>query len=671
MSKELTETLAFKRWEDYKTRVLIGGNVLASLEEARNFVRGKQYAVKTNTPQPVINICKEAVDSKTAKITETKTRIRFITESNLADNNIMEEYYDFVQQAIDDREFNDRVVKKALIDGTALSITTYDKDTLNVKGKNKGGIKRSIIPLESWFFEEIWKEDIQDQKYLGYARKVSIKTARDMCESQDKETLDKICSDEMIDALGRIVESNETTDTDRVTIITMFERDKDGEVFYTVSTRFVDLIKPRYLSTTKAANDSLMELNETNDDFKNSSEDKNTLFEPPEKRKKVPTWSRYPVNVYSPEPIDNSFLGESSVTPLIQNQKVINYTYLLTTQIIQNNASPKFLVKEGALKGQKITNTPGQVLTDYSPYGYTGWGISQLSGGMGSVSNEIINFSANLVSMTRRVNGFDNLTADQMSSDVSGYAYQQYTRQMNLPLMIPQRRYWQYLKETARTDLLYFRYYIQEADFFIMKSNSEIELQETYRGMSQDLINTDENYAIGGATKEQQLPEVKPYTYKTITMENMLENWDIHVQIEEGIETSQASQGQRYEAVMQYAVNSPDMAQVYVENHPALDRSTKENFKKSFEAYKNDKIHQLEAQISEYQNVIQQQNDQLKQNQEQIAIINNRLQAQQKAFTEQNKTNVEAMNVMMNTKEQGEVKSNNARGIQGTSFDTY
>lgn len=671
MSKELTETLAFKRWEDYKTRVLIGGNVLASLEEARNFVRGKQYAVKTNAPQPVINICKEAVDSKTAKITETKTRIRFITESNLADNNIMEEYYDFVQQAIDDREFNDRVVKKALIDGTALSITTYDKDTLNVKGKNKGGIKRSIIPLESWFFEEIWKEDIQDQKYLGYARKVSIKTARDMCESQDKETLDKICSDEMIDALGRIVESNETTDTDRVTIITMFERDKDGEVFYTVSTRFVDLIKPRYLSTTKAANDSLMELNETNDDFKNSSEDKNTLFEPPETRKKVPTWSRYPVNVYSPEPIDNSFLGESSVTPLIQNQKVINYTYLLTTQIIQNNASPKFLVKEGALKGQKITNTPGQVLTDYSPYGYTGWGISQLSGGMGSVSNEIINFSANLVSMTRRVNGFDNLTADQMSSDVSGYAYQQYTRQMNLPLMIPQRRYWQYLKETARTDLLYFRYYIQEADFFIMKSNSEIELQETYRGMSQDLINTDENYAIGGATKEQQLPEVKPYTYKTITMENMLENWDIHVQIEEGIETSQASQGQRYEAVMQYAVNSPDMAQVYVENHPALDRSTKENFKKSFEAYKNDKIHQLEAQISEYQNVIQQQNDQLKQNQEQIAIINNRLQAQQKAFTEQNKTNVEAMNVMMNTKEQGEVKSNNARGIQGTSFDTY
>lgn len=669
MSKELNETLAFKRWASYKSRVLIGGKVLASLEEARNFVRGNQYKVKTNAPQPVINICKEAVDSKTAKITETKSRIRFITEKDLADNEILEEYYDFVQQAIDDREFNDRVVKKALIDGTALTITVYDKDTYNVKGKNKGGIKRSIIPLESWFFEEIWKEDIQDQKYLGYARKVSVKTARDMCEDQSKETLEKIVSDEMIDAMGRIVEPNETTDTDRVTIITMFERDDKGEVFYTVSTRFVDLYSPKYMSTKKSVE---MELNDMGDDYKNTSEDKNILFEPPSENKEKPTWSRYPINVYSPEPIDNSFLGESSVTPLIQNQKVINYTYLLTTQIIQNNASPKFLVKEGALKGQKITNTPGQVLTDYSPYGYTGWGISQLSGGMGSVSNEIINFSSALVNMTRRVNGFDNLTADQMSSDVSGYAYQQYTRQMNLPLMIPQRRYWQYLKEVARTDLLYFKYYVQEADFFIIKSDSEVEMQDSYRQMSQDLAN--KGITAGEVKQGDKLPEVKPYTYKTIKMDDFLLDWDIHVQIEEGIETSQASQGQRYESVMQYAVNSPDMAEVYVENHPALDRSTKQNFKKSFEAYKNDKIHQLEAQIAEYQSVIQQQNDQLKQNAQQVEIMNQRLQAQQKAFSDQNKTNVEAMNVMMNSgsaASQGEVKSNNARGIQGTSFDTY
>lgn len=659
---ENRETLAYRRYEGYRERVLIATNLLASLKEERDFVKGKQYAVKSSGPQPVINICREAVDSKTAKITETPVHMKFVSARGAELNQDMTDYYAIVQKEMDDREFFDRLVRRALIDGTALEVTSYDKDTYGLKGIYQGHIKREIVPLERWFFEEIWKTDIQDEKYIGYVKKISVKAARDMCESKDRSLLKLIVADEMIDANGEIAEPGSASDTDRVTIYTMFERDKDGEVFYTVSTRLVELISPKYLNVDKVVKDSFA-LDEEGNDYKDGGEDRNLLFEPVSKSGKRPGFGRYPVAAYAPEPIDGSFLGDSQVTPLIQNQKVINYTYLLTTQIIQNNASPKILVKEGALKGQKITNVPGQVLTDYTPYGYSGWGISQIAGGMGSVSNEIINFSSALVTMTRRTNGFDNLTADQMNSDVSGYAYQQYTRQMNLPLMIPQRRYWQTLREVARTDLLYFRYYVGEANYLLIRTDADIAQRESYLGMSQELVNS--GIAPGtqvGAT----LPEVQPTLTKTIGREAFGNDWEIIVDSEEGIEGGQASMGQRYEKVMQYAVNMPDLAGVFVENHPGLDRETKTNFRLSFEAYENSTIHQLRAQLEQYQSVIQQQNDQLKQASEQVSMMNQRLIAQKKAFSEQNRTNVEAMNVMM---DEGEVKSNNAKGVGGTSFD--
>lgn len=664
-TENLENTIAYDRWESYRTRILSGGNVIPTIKEAREFFDGKQYVATAQGAKPVINICKEAVDSKTAKITETPIHIRFLSSMDMSDRQRMEDYYSFVQKEIDDREFNDRAVKMALIDGTAFVVTCYDRDTYGLKGKYCGHIKRALIPIERMFFESAHKEDLQDEKYVGFIQRMSVREARSKCEKPTKDKLGRILPDDYSKYDG------EPDDSRKCTVYTMFERDSKGEVFYTVSTRYQLLCSPRYLNVEKTVKDRLGGIQYTTDadtaDYKETSEDRTLFFEELKKGSDRPGFGRYPISVYSPEPIDGSFIGKSQVTPLIQNQKVINYTYLLTTQIIQNNASPKILVKEGALKGQKITNAPGQVITDYTPMGYTGWGISQIQGGMGSVSDQMINFSTALVSMTKKVNGFDNLTADQMSSDVSGYAYQQYTRQMNLPLAIPQRRYWMYLKDNARTDLLYMRFYIGETTFLMQRN--DVEENEAYRSMSQDMVNG--GIAPGGINPGSALPKTNPVVEMKVGADLFGGDWDIVVDAEEGIEGGQASQGQRYEKVMQYAVNMPDLADAFVEGHPGLTRDVKSNFKHAFAAYKLDKLAQANAEIAQLKEVIQQQTDQLKQNSETINLMNQRLQSQQKAFVDQQKTNVQAMNVMMSSPEgEGEVKSNNAKGIQGGSFDS-
>lgn len=663
MSEKLEDTLAYERWESYGARVN-STNLIPSIQEARRFVKGDQYATYTGGAQPVINICKEATDSKVAKITETPIHIRFLSARDMSDMQRMEDFYSFVQKEIDDREFNDRVAHRALVDGTAFVVTAYDKDTYGLKGKYRGHIKRMIVPFERMFFETFRKDDIQDEKFVGYTQRLTVREAKAILEKPTK------------DRLGKIVPDNENeleSDSALVTIYTMFERDEKGEVFYTLSTRYIVLTSPRYLNVDKTMRDSLGSVVQTNDaktaDYENASEGKSLLFEAPDEKDERPGFGRYPISVYAPEPLDDSFVGASQVTPLIPNQKVINYTYLLTTQIVQNNASPKYIVKEGALKGQKITSKPGQVLTDYTPVGYTGWGISQIQGGMGTVSNEIINFSANLISMTRKVNGFDNLTADQMQSDVSGYAYQQYTRQMNLPLAVPQRRFWAYLKDNARTDLLFMRFYVRKTVFLVGVSDAENAENESYRSMSQDLVN--QGIAPGGIQAGATLPESSPVREEEIDSDLFGSDWDIVIDSEEGVEGGQAAQGQRYEKVMQYAVNMPDLADAFVESHPGLTRDTKQTFKHAFATYKLDKLAQANATIAQLKQVIQEQNDQLKANADQMQMVNSRMQAQQRAFSEQQKTNVQAMNVMMSGNEgEGQVKSNNAKGIQGSSFDS-
>ena len=153
-----------------------------------------------------------------------------------------------------------------------------------------------------------------------------------------------------------------------------------------------------------------------------------------EYRKAKSKFYRYPVAVFRPYPIEGSILGESAVSLIIANQKIINYTFLLILLIMQSHAMPKILTKPSALNGQTYDNSPNQILTDYTPITeYNGWGITRLSSG-DAVNSNLIEIGSSMLKLTRNINGFDDLVSN-VTNDTSGYAY-------HLPQPLSLRKTW-------------------------------------------------------------------------------------------------------------------------------------------------------------------------------------------------------------------------------------
>lgn len=676
MSEKCKETLAYERWARYRDYTLIRSQLKDMVDQSRAFYMGKQYSGKADGPQPVVNICAQAVNTISAKLTETPVHVNLRSSTDGASNMDMTEFYEFQKTAIGDSEFTERCTQVALIDGTCIAFTAYDEDTYGVKGKYRGYIKRHRVPVERCFFETIKVDDVQDVKYLGYAEDMSVREAKRLYQGKDKKALDLVIANDCTNADGTIDFDRINNDSDRVTVVTMFSRDDEGEVFWTVSTRYVELIPPHYLSTDKTKamlGEELHRPEETTRDYEKTSEGKYMEFTPPKlanDEDKRPDFGRYPVSVYAPYPVEGTFLGQSLVQQLMPNQKTINYGYVMTTRIIQSNSAPKILVKEGALKGQVISNKPGQVLVDYTPYGYNSWGITNMQGAMGSVNNEILNFSRTLMADTRQVNGFDSLTADTMGANTSGYAYQQLTRQMNLPLQIPQKRLWSFIGDLAKTDMLYFRFYVGECRFLVDNLSGYNERQEAQYGMAQSMLNS--GYGAEGFKQGDTLPQPTETEEKTMTNLQFRSDWDIVIETEEGVAGSQATEGQHWEQMAQYLIAGnmdASMAKSFVACHPALSLKTKTNFKMWIEAYEQSQLAQVKAENDQLKQMIEQQNNTLADYAQQIEYINMRANAQQKAFNDQNKTNQAMVQMFADqAKTEGEVKSNNSRGIEGTLF---
>ncbi|MBQ7308353.1 MAG: hypothetical protein IJW82_07500, partial [Clostridia bacterium] len=101
---------------------------------------------------------------------------------------------------------------------------------------------------------------------------------------------------------------------------------------------------------------------------------------------------------------NKSIYGRGEVENLIPNQKAINFNLGMQILSAQDEAMGITVVKEDALRGQRITNEPGQVLTDYSKSG-NGISFPQRQ----RMTSSSINLASSLAEMTRNVIGSGEL----------------------------------------------------------------------------------------------------------------------------------------------------------------------------------------------------------------------------------------------------------------------
>ena len=138
----------------------------------------------------------------------------------------------------------------------------------------------------------------------------------------------------------------------------------------------------------------------------------------------------------------------------------------------------KYVVTEDALKGQEITNAPGQVLTDYSK---TGGGIKKLEGS--NISGTPLQLINTLTDLTRVVTGSTEvMTGEAISANMSGAAIAQLQSQAQQPIESLRDRFWKVKEKQGKVLEQFFKLYYENKDFVYQKQtkirNAEGQIEE-------------------------------------------------------------------------------------------------------------------------------------------------------------------------------------------------
>lgn len=670
--QEAKTTTVFNEWEHYYNNFFVTSEYANNYKTYRDFVKGEQYSDTKNEIKPVFNIVGEAVNKIVAKILGTPYHVSFVSDNEDNLDNI-DLFYEHQMNAIKNKQIQAMVVKEAVTTGVGVSITAWDEDTLGSESLFKGFLKKQVLYFEDCFFSNPYNQDLQDNAYVGYKQVLEVVSAKSLIhgytDKEKKAIEEQIVPDDYYQNYGNY-EKMDVNELERksCTVFTKFFR-QDSEVYYTLSTKYVDLFKkPLALNPRK----NFKEKEEGEEEI---DANKNLVFSRPSKQthdnftKEKSKFSLYPMQIYTPVPVINRVYGESLIKQMIPNQKLINNIAILCTLIMRNHAIPKYIAKANALRGQIITNDPSQIIMDYSKDNGS-WGISRMNAG-DAINSNLLEMINTVIAVTRNLNGVDDLTSSNNSSN-SGYAYEQRVKQANLVLEQPQARFREYVSDCALVDITFFKHFMDNSKFYYYLDESEVENNEVYRNMSQNLLDKQNamNHEPFVNLKKQSRLQVS-----SVDKEMFDRDFSVSVEVSEGIVGSEISESEHYNQIMQYALtgnSDSSLIKAMVLGDPAVSEKTKKRVKNYLDTMEVSEVNQLKEQIALLQQELANMTEAQSKANNLLKFVGSYVDAKDKATKEQDSLNKSIIGSLAN-KNQGlmsesEVKSNNAKGISGSSF---
>lgn len=705
MPNEKKTTTAYELYRldsQYKSKT----NFINYINEQQNFYNGKQYpdGNANNMIRVTMNICKMCVQIKASKICGTPIYLTFTADNNKTDCTGLRQFdeYNYNKMKMDAHNYQSAI--NGYVNGTEIVYMPWDDDDTTYKGIYKGGINVEHIDPRNFAVANPYINDIQKQKWVMFWEDYDVLALMDMVEGESKEEIEE--KKKMI-ARGNSTDGEdsykdkETVNHELVTMYTRFFR-VDGEVYFMCSTENVDLFKyPHPLSRKigkqvikKLVDEYVKKLKETKDDepqvekiadLKIDYEDLlmnatgGDVYTDAEYKKSKEKFNLYPFAVWTPSAQNRSFYGASDIKSLIPTQRAINFVLSMIAKCAENNAYNKIFAKEGALGDQVITNEPSQVIYDLSNF-TNGWGIKMAESQ--PLPNGLLEFAQNLLSMTRIVYGFNEVMDGSVTNqDMSGYMLQQMIKQSNTAIEQQQLLFWRFNEDMAAIRLLYYKHYVESARYVTELSDSEYEGEEQARQILQAGVN--KGLQIGDVDSEEakELLKNKTNKYKINEIKNediWGVNFDITIDAEQGLADSKLVEQQTWDnLILNNGIQniSPTMLSLYLQAAPNISPRTKvalKNVVKNLEMSENQQLKNQLAELMQQTNQIMHYARQLEaQNGYQSEYLKN-LQTE---FT--NKINasnkfINGLSKQMDNMQkqegasEGEVKSNNAKGISGT-----
>ena len=684
-------------------------NLINYIDEAQNFYNGNQYpnANYKNMIRVSLNICSFSANIKASKICGTPIYLTFTADNNETDCTALQRFDEYNCNKMHLKTNNFQAALNGFVNGTEVTYIRWDSDDTSYKGIYKGGLVEEHIDIRNFAVANPYIQDIQNQQWVMFWEDFSVGAIKEMVEGRtDEEKEEKI---KLIEREG--ARENEYKNKDAINhalcrLYTRFFRVK-GEVYFMCSTEKVDIFTyphplSRRVNEAKVKKivddyykqlDEKVELDENGDiipDYKIDYEDlmvNITSSEPMDDKEYAEVkekFSLYPFAIFRPFAQNRSFYGRSDIKSLIPIQKGLNFAISMNLKCAENNAYNKIFVKPEALGGQIITNEPGQVIVDHS--GFTnGWGIKFAESQ--PMPNGLLDFASTLFGMTRTIYGFSDVMDGSLTNqDMSGYMLQQMIKQSNTSIEQQQQLFWRYNEDKAAIRLMYYKHYVNKAKYTFELIDSEYDSEEQARKILYGA-------ALSGK-KLETMPNAKPEDFETpvhktqireITNEDMYGvNFDISIESMQGLADSKLVEQQMWDdLIRQGGLQNiqPEMLELYFKYSPNVSPRTKTSIKGAIENLKQSKIARLENQLA-----------QLTQKTEQIMAYAKQLEGANGYQSEYLKNLQSEFSTKINTQNQiitglskdlakyregnptsstpmteGQVKSNNSRGIEGTT----
>lgn len=316
--KELKETEVWQLYQRGKSYLYMM-NVYSDTDKNHRMYNGNQWeGLKIKSIEPVqLNFIKPVVKYKVAVINQNLWGIVYNPD------NFEEDFRDTASQLckllnlkaanIWEKDRMDikirKISKEAAINDEAPMYLRYDND-------KKMPVSEKISKNDIYYGDEN-NSEIQTQPYILIRQRKSVIEARNLAvaEGVPKEELEKIIGDNQ--TWEEAGEQAKYEVDDKVTIITKFYKN-NGKVYYTMATRYLDIIKDENSGLT-----------------------------------------RYPIAHMLWEDKEGSARGEGEVRNLIANQIEVNKTLMRRALVAKQTAYPQKIVNVDAIENPSAVDTVG------------------------------------------------------------------------------------------------------------------------------------------------------------------------------------------------------------------------------------------------------------------------------------------------------------------------
>ena len=426
------ETIETDIWQQYQNGLAYQKQMgfVRKIPEFVKFFEGNQWATPTkktkNLPRPVLNIIKFICRNKKSAIQATPVKLVFKADNEKVDAEKFTKFVEYIQKEIGQSSLDSQALDDGIKKGSYFYHYYWDSEAKGKNGIKEGALRCDVIDILDIFFANPLEVDEQKQEWIIIASRESVKAIREKADSNIDQEL--IQPDESELKYGE----KEQDGSELCTILTKYYR-VNGEVFCTKATKTTVVNKPFALTPDIASAEKevgLVTEDAPNNNLPDNDEDLTLDF-----KKK---FELYPIVVGNYELREKSIYGLGEIEGLLPNQKAINFNFAMSLLNAEELAWGKWKVTPDALKGQQITNEPGQVLIDHSRAGN---GITRLEAQQFNTAP--LSITDKLIENTRSMTGATEvMSGEVIGANMSGSAIAYLQAQSQQPIDELKNRFW-------------------------------------------------------------------------------------------------------------------------------------------------------------------------------------------------------------------------------------